>query len=61
MNHYFKVIPEAATEICDPFICYVFWHANMQWTIQKGSGHQKPTSNTFYLRTASNLMVLFWF
>lgn len=69
MKHYFKVIVEETTEICnlfiseicDLFICHVFWHDNMQWSIPKGSGHHKTTSNMFYFRIASNLMVPVWF
>lgn len=46
MKHYFKVLVEETTEICnlffseirDFFICHVFWHDNMQRSIPKGSG-----------------------
>lgn len=61
MKHYFKVILEETTEICVLFICYVFWHVNMQWIMQKGSGHHKLTSNTFYLGITSKLRGLDWF
>lgn len=57
MKHYFKVILEETTEICDLFICHVFGYTNMQ----NGSDHHKLTSNTFDFSITSKLRVLICF